>query len=137
MSCKPLISAATTNSTDVASGATIPLSSVIRRRGCELELLGNNIMVKDCGSNYYLATITVTFTAPVAGVVTVNLQQNGVNIPSATASTTITTASTEVRSLSFVIPIRTFCGQNVTNISAVNAGVSATFTNVSVSVEKL
>lgn len=137
MSCKSLIDVATTASSAVVANATLPLSTIVRRRGCNINLGGNSVAITDCGSNYYLVIVTATFTAPVAGIVTLNLQQNGVNVTGATASTTVTTENTEVRSLSFPAIIRTFNSQSIDNLSIVNAGVAATFSNIAMTVEKL
>lgn len=137
MSCKSNIYVATTTSSSVVADGVLPLATIVRRRGNDVNLSGNSIAITDCGSNYYLVTVTGTFTAPVAGTITLNLQQNGVNVTGATASTTITTATTEVRSLSYTAIVRTFNNQSIDSLSVVNAGVAATFSNIAVSVVKL
>lgn len=137
MSCKSLINVATTSSTAVVTGGPLPLATIVRRRGNDVNLSGNAVAITDTGSNYYLVTVTATFTAPVAGVVKLDLQQNGTNVTGATASTTITTASTEVRSLSFTAIVRTFNCCGIDSLSVVNTGVGATFTNIAMQVEKL
>lgn len=137
MSCKSLIDVATTTTTSVLANATLPLTTIVRRRGQDVNLSGNTVAITDCGSNYYLVSITATFTAPVAGIVTLNLQQNGVNVVGATASTTITTATTEVRSLSFSTIVRTFNNVGIDTLSILNAGVAVSFSNISMEVEKL
>lgn len=136
MSCKTLIDVATTTTTSVIAGATVPLATVTRRRGDDIALVGNSIALTDCGSNYYLVTVNATFTAPVAGIVTLALQQNGTTVVGATASTTITTATTEVRSLSFQKVIRTF-NNGIDSLALVNTGVAITLSNVDVAVIKL
>lgn len=137
MSCKSLINVATTSSTAVVTGGTLPLATIVRKRGNEINLSGNAVAITDTGSNYYLVTVTATFTAPVTGVVKLDLQQNGTNVTGATASTTITTASTEVRSLSFSAIVRTFNCCGIDSLAIVNSGVGATFTNIAMQVEKL
>lgn len=137
MSCKSNLYAATTSSTSVVAGAVLPLSTTVRRRGSDINLSGNSVAITDCGSNYYLVSVNATFTAPVAGVVTLSLQQNGTVVTGATASTTITTATTEVRSLSFTAIVRTFNNQGIDSLSVVNTGVAATFSNIAITVEKL
>lgn len=137
MSCKPKIYVATTTSTPVIAGGTLPLTTIVRRTGNTINLSGNSVAITDCGSNYYLVTVNATFTAPVAGVVTLNLQQNGSNVTGATASTTITTATTEVRSLSFQAIVRTFNTIGLDTLSIVNSGVAATFSNITMLVDKL
>lgn len=137
MSCKSLIYAATTASSAVIANGTLPLSTIIRRRGRDVNLSGNSIAITDTGSNYYLVTVNATFTAPVAGVISLALQQNGVSITGATASTTVTTATTEVRSLSFSAIVRTFNGGTIDSLTIVNNGLAATFSNIAITVEKL
>ena len=137
MACKSLIDVATTSSSAVVTNGTLPLATIVRRRGCDVNLSGNSVAITDCGSNYYLVIVTATFTAPVAGVVTLNLQQNGVNVTGATASDTITTATTEVRSISFPAIIRTFNSRGIDSLSIVNSGAGATFSNIAMTVNKL
>lgn len=136
MSCKSLIDVALTTSSEVLANGTVPLGAITRKRGCNLGLSGNAISIVDDYNNYYLVTVTATFTAPAAGVVTLNLQQNGNTVTGATASTTITTANTEVRSLSFSKYIKTFNGRGIDTLSFVNAGVAVTFSNIDVTVSK-
>ena len=132
MSCKSLIDVATTATSAVIANGTLPLATIVRRRGCDV-----NLSITDMGSNYYLVTVNATFTAPVAGTIALALQQNGVTVTGATASTTITTATTEVRSLSFQAIVRTFNNIGIDSLAVVNTGLAATFSNISVSVVKL
>lgn len=137
MSCKSLIDVATTASTSVVANGTLPLSMIVRRRGNDVNLSGNSVAITDCGSNYYRVSITATFTVPVAGIVALNLQQNGVNVTGGTASVTVATATTDVRSLSYSAIVRTFNNQGIDSLSILNAGVAATFSNIAMTVEKL
>lgn len=137
MACKSNIYVANTTSTAVTAGSTLPLGTIVRRRGFEINQSGNSVAINDCGSNYYLVLVNATFTAPVAGVISLDLQQNGVNVTGATASTTITTATTEVRSLSFTATVRTFSGNTLDSLTVVNSGLAATFSNIAITVEKL
>ena len=137
MSCRSNIYVATTASSAVVANGVLPLATIVRRRGNDVNLSGNSIAITDCGSNYYKVTVNATFTVPVAGIVTLALQQNGVNVTGATASTTVTTALTEVRSLSFTADVRTFNNQGIDSLTIVNSGVAATFSNIAITVEKL
>lgn len=137
MSCKSLIDVATTTSSAVVANGVLPLTTIVRRRGNDVNLSGNSVALTDCGSNYYFVNVTATFTAPVEGTVTLNLQQNGVNVTGATASTTITTATTEIRSLSFSAIVRTLNNVGIDSLTIVNAGVAATFSNIDMAVIKL
>ena len=135
MSYKSNIDVVTTASSSVVANGILPLTTINRRYGCSLNLSGNAILLNDPG--YYLVNITTTFTAPVAGVVAVTLNQNGSAVSGATASTTITTATTEVRSLSFSKIVRVTCGAVPSTLTFVNTGVDATFTNISANVVKI
>lgn len=138
MSCNSLIDVATTTSTSVLAGGVIPFATVVRRRGREVGQAGSAVTISDCGSNFYLVSVTATFTAPATGVVGLTLQQNGSSVVGGTASTTISTASTEVRSLSFTAIVRTFNSANIVDtITLVNSGVAITLSNVALSVVKL
>lgn len=137
MSCRSLIYVATTTPSAVLANGTLPLATIVRRRGRDVNLSGNSIAITDTGSNYYRVTVTATFTAPVAGTIALALQQNGVAVTGATASTTITTATTEVRSLSFTAIVRTFNGGTIDSLTVINSGLAATFSNIAVDVEKL
>jgi hypothetical protein len=138
MSCKPNIYVANTNSTSVVANGIVPLGSQpVRRRGCDINLSGNSIAIIDEGSNYYKVSVSATLTAPAAGNVILNLQRDGTNVTGATATTSIATATTEVRNLSFTAIVRTFDCCGITALTLVNAGVAATYTNVAVTVEKL
>ena len=135
--CIQLIDVTTTGSNAVATNGILPLSTITRRDGDCINLNGNSIILSDYGSNYYFVTVTVTFTAPEAGVVTLNLQQNGNNVVGATGSATVTTPTTEVRTISFSKIIRTFNCQGTTLLTVANTGVAATFSNIDVAAFKL
>lgn len=137
MPCKPNIYAGTTTSVTVPAGGTLPLTTIFRNRISGLALGNNSILISDCGSNYYEVEVNATFTVPVAGTVTLNLQQNGNNVPGATASVTVATATTEVNTLSFKAIIRTFNNRPVDILTIVNdaASVEATFSNITITVK--
>lgn len=141
----------TRNSTTQAltTGASVNLGEVYRKfcrkNSCGLkafEFNGSSISLQHSG--IYHITATMTFTAPVAGVVIFQLTENGVAIPSALASETITTATTEVASttIDFYVLVDTGCvlGNPTTlikNVGITNTGVASTLTNVVFNVEKV
>jgi non-ribosomal peptide synthetase component E (peptide arylation enzyme) len=137
MTCKSNIYVTTTTPSAVVANGTLPLSTIVRRRGNDVNLSGDAITVTDCGSNYYLVAVSATFTAPVAGVVTVTLQQNGAVVSGATASATVTTATTEVHTVNFTAIVRTFNNQSLDSLTLVNTGVAATYSNIAFTVTKL
>ena len=135
MSCKSNIFAVNTTSAAVVANGTLPLSTIVRRYGCSENLSGNSISLSESG--YYLVNISATFTAPTAGVVSIALQDDGVAVPGATASTTITTATTEVRTLNITAIVRVFCNSAPDALTIVNTGVAATFSNIAIDVVKI
>ena len=104
---------------------------------CNIERVGNSIAIYDRCSNGYKVTVNVTFTAPVVGTVTLLVQQNGSNVTGATASTTITTAATEVRNLSFSTIIKSTAGATNDIITLLTGGLAITTSNVEFDVERL
>lgn len=137
MACNSTIYTANTTSTSATAGATLPLGNIIRRRGRFIDSAGSSIIVSDAGSNYYLVTVNATFTAPAAGVISLKLQQNGTDVIGGFASTTITTPTTEVRSLSFTAIVRTFNNDAFDTLTLVNSGLAATYTNIGVTVTRM
>ena len=96
------------------------------------------------GQGIYKVTATVTGSGTAAGVLTVQLNENGTAIPGALASTTITTANTEVRTLTldYFVKVDEACNLGVWSVAAktltlTNTGVGATFTNVVFNIEKV
>lgn len=130
-----LIYLITTTAQSVLANGSIPLETIARRRGCTCEKNGDGITLTRPG--YYKITGSITFTAPAAGTVTVAARKNGTNIPGITASTTITTATTEVRTVNISGIIRVMCGEGEPTISLINSGVAITTSNVSLDVEYL
>lgn len=134
---------------DLVVGSVLNLGEVYRKyckkNSCgtkAFDFNGTSILLQHSG--IYHITATMTFTSPVAGVVTFQLTENGVAIQSALASETITTATTEVRSttIDFYVLVDSGCvlGTPITlikNIAIANTGVASTVTNVVFNVEKV
>jgi hypothetical protein len=136
-------------SQSVSSLGTIDLGSVYRRyckkNNCGVRTFDNTsttITLQQQG--IYHITATLVGAGTTAGVVTMQLLENGIAVPSAFSSETITTPDTELRT--FVIDdyvlVDDACllGTNSTlakTISLQNTGVASTFTSVVVNVEKV
>lgn len=136
MSCKAVLYEVNTSSTSVAATTgIIPLTNIVRRYGNSINQSGNSIILNDVG--YYQVNVQVTFSAPAAGVIGLTLQQDGTQVLGATGAETITTATTEVRSISFTAIVRVTCGNAPSTLTLVNSGLAATYTNVAISVEKV
>ena len=141
----------TRNSTtqSLVTGASVNLGEVYRKfcrkNTCGVkafEFNGTSISLQHNG--IYHVTANITFTAPVAGVVIFQLTENGVAIPSALTSETITTAVTEVKTttIDFYVLVDSGCvlGNPTTlikNIGITNTGVASTISNVVLNVEKV
>lgn len=103
---------------------------------------GTNVALQQKG--IYHITATLIASAPAAGVVTFQLFSNGIALPSALSSNSITTATTELRT--FVLDYYVLVDgtsnlgcpiTNIENLSIINTGVAATVSNVIFNVEKV
>ena len=133
--CNSLIMMTTTTASSVLANGNIPLTT--RQRGAGQTIRGGSNSVIFNRTGYYKVNATVTFTAPSAGNVSIKAQKNGVDIPAMTASTTITTATTEVRSLAISGIVKVCCCDLPATLTLVNNGVAITTSNVEIDVEYL
>lgn len=130
-----LIYLATPSTASVASNGVLPLTTIVRRRSSSIIQSNDSIVLGSPG--YYHVSVTLTFTAPTAGVVTEQLRQDNVPVTGATASKTVTTATTEVNSLSFDAIVRVPCCGSPVILTVVNTGVAITTSNIAITVEYL
>lgn len=119
----------------VLANGVIPLTTIARRRSRCIQNDSNSIILNAPG--YYKVTATVTFTAPVAGDISIEIQKNGVPVPGLVGSTTITTAETEIEQITLNGIVRVGCGEGAAALTLVNTGVAITTSNVSFDVEYL
>ncbi len=144
-----LIGTRNSTSQSVLTGGTINLGEVYRKY-CKKNSSGvkafdfNSTSISLQHSGIYHITANVTFTAPTAGVVVFQLTENGVALPSALASETITTAATEVKTttIDYYVIVDSACVLGcpttvIKNIGILNTGVGATISNVVVNVDKV
>lgn len=111
----------------------ISLGSVQRRFGSNLRMSGNAIEAN--GAGYYDITGSVTVSPTAAGVVTVAVFNNGVQIPGVTASSYVTTAENPV-ALPLVGTIRQMPCNGADNLTVVLVEGAGTVQNISLRVEK-
>ena len=130
-----LIMMTTTTSNSVLSNGIVPLTTITRRRGQNVNSGTNSVLLNRPG--YYKVNASVTFTAPVAGTISIKAQKNGFDLVGMTASTTITTATTEVRTLNISGIVRVFCNEDLITLTLVNSGLAITTSNVEIDVEYL
>lgn len=143
MSCKSAIYTAATspttlNLTVAQPTATLPLGTVVRRFGRNIQLSGNGILID--GEGYYDVDASVTLTPAAAGDYTVALYEDGVAVPGVTQTITAVAAA----AIAFNIPalVRLQCCNSSASLTLV---LSTTATlpadvvvnNVGVVVEKI
>lgn len=131
---RSLIQTVNPSSQNVALNGIISLGSVLRRFGCNCRLNGNAIEVE--GQGYYTIEGTVTITPTAAGNVTVVVQENGVPIPGATATGSVTTVGNSI-----TLPLSTTirqgcCCESADAITCVLTAGPGTVTNISLRAEK-
>lgn len=138
----------TTPQSVIALG-TIDLGNVYRRyckkNSCGVKAFdntSNSITLQQQG--IYHITATLVGTGTTAGDVTVQLLENGVAVPGAFSTETITTPTTEFRTfvIDAYILVDDACllGKNTTLAKAIslqNTGIASTFTSVFMNIEKV
>ena len=98
-----------TTETTVPVNSQIPLQ-VNKRAGGQRAFMFLNGSVITRVPGYYFVTATVTFTAAEAGDINIVVKNNGVNVPGISATETITTADTEVRTVTLQGMVKNCCG---------------------------
>lgn len=134
MYCNTAIFAITPTAASVLSGGIVPLAQPARRISPRLQLGSDSITIATPG--YYRVSGTVTLTVPVAGVVSLQLQKNGQNIPGIVSAESVTTATTQVVTIPIGGIIRVMCGETAV-ITLVNTGVAIDTSNVALSIERI
>jgi hypothetical protein len=130
-----LIMMTTPTSSSILASGIVPLTTISRRRGQVITSTTDNIVLNRPG--YYKVNASITFTGDEAGDAVITLQKNGVDVVGLNASTTITTADTEVRTLNISGVVRVGCCEGISNLSLLNTGIAITSSNVEIDVEYL
>lgn len=126
----------------VAADANIPLTTVSLLKGTSTELLGTStIQLNKCG--IYQVTVTGSVIGSAAGVVTVQLEQNGFAIPEAISTVTAADA-TSLNPIGFSTLIQVPNNNNIncpcsttTSINLRNTGIAATYSTIDVVVTRI
>ena len=130
------------NNIEVAAQAPIQLNNVSLLKGTSSLLQGvSTIQLNKCG--VYEVTISATATAGTAGVISIQLEKDGVLQPQAMVATTAADLTTQY-ALGFTTLVQV-THNNVpncvcstpTNIEFINTGVDATYNHVSVTVVRV
>ena len=133
---------------EVLTNGLIQLGNVYRRfckkiNGVRTFEFDNSDIVLQQNGMYHI-TVTAVASGTEAGTLAIQLYENGLPISGAFSNETITTADTELRTLTldYIVLVDSTCilGQNLTaakSISIVNTGIPATFTSIVVNIEKV
>lgn len=119
---------------------TFPINSILT--GCTVShAAGSTTFSLNKPGLYFVAFNAVgTISGATAGVITVQLQNNGIAVPGALSSDT-SASTTDVRNISFTKVIRvnpSCCAvNNQANLTFVNTGLGAIYTNANVVITKL
>lgn len=118
----------------VPDGGAVSLGTIVRRYGCNLGLSGNAILVDGIG--YYAIDASVVVTPDAVGNITATLFRNGVAIPGATATGSVSTVGNTV-TLNIPTEIReSCCGQGMASITCILTGQASSVSNVAIRVAK-
>lgn len=133
---------------EVATNGLLQLGNVYRRfcrkiNGVKtFEFDNTDVVLQQTG--IYHITVTAVASGDVAGTLAIQLYENGEAVSSAFSNETITTADTELRTLTldYYVLVDSTCvlGNTATlakAISVVNTGIAATYTSVVMNVEKV
>ena len=132
---KSALYAVNTTSQSVAVGGTIAVGQAVRRFGCNANVSGQGIAVRD---GYFDIAASVTLTPAAAGAVTITLLDNGVAVPGASSTITAAAADPITLTLIGIVKDRGGCGFPVgSNLTLQLTGQAATVSNVAVTVVKL
>ena len=131
---KSAIYTANTSAQAATTGTTLSLGSIIRRFGCALNLNGNGIILSKAG--YYDVNASITAAPTVVGTVTATLFKDGLAVPGATASASVSTAGNFVN-LSLTSLVKVPCDCSADTLTIVITGANATVSNVAMVVEKI
>jgi hypothetical protein len=139
MGRKSYVKTVNANPTSVLANSIIPIGATLTTgyNRCNIERVGDSVVIHDRCSNGYKITVNITLTAPVAGTVQISVQQNGTTVIGATASTTIATATTESKAVSFSTIIKSTGGSTNDVITLVTGPLAITTSNVEFDVEVL
>lgn len=130
---KNLIFITTTTEQPVLVNGIIPLTTIQRNYGCSFQTNSNSVILRNAG--YYKINASITLTGQTVGDATVQLQKNGVDVVGITSSTTITTATTETRTLNINGIVRVYCNEGFATLNIVNSGVAINVQNVALDIE--
>ena len=134
-----MISSYNVTTQNVATNGTLTFTTDRILTGCTATRDGSTFQLNKPGY-YYITFNAVGEATAAAGDIVVTLQNNGVAVPGATATFTVAAIATSVGlSLATIIKVSPSCCaiDNTANLTIVNTGVAATFTNANINITKL
>ena len=134
-----MISSYNTTSQAVATDGLLTFTTDRILTGCTATRNGQTFQLNKPGY-YYVTFNAVAAATTTVGELTVELYNNGVAVPGAEASYTTTTAGENANyAFSTIIRVLPSCPlvNNTANLTVVNTGVDATYTNVNINITKL
>ena len=133
MSCASALYTVNQSGQTVPVNGTIPFGDIIRRYGLYADLNGSGIVIG--GRGYYKVSLSATLTAQTAGLVTVTLQADGLDVVGMTATETATADGVVNLKIDGIVR-QTYCEQPVT-LTAKATGVPVLVNNVATTVVKI
>ena len=134
-----MISSYNTTSQAIVSNGLLNFTTDRILTGCTATRNGQTFQLNKPGY-YYVTFNAVAAATTTVGELTVELYNNGVAVPGAEASYTTTTAGENANyAFSTIIRVLPSCPlvNNIANLTVVNTGVDATYTNVNINITKL
>ena len=134
-----MISSYNTTSQAIVSNGLLNFTTDRILTGCTATRNGQTFQLNKPGY-YYVTFNAVAAATTTVGELTVELYNNGVAVPGAEASYTTTTAGENANyAFSTIIRVLPSCPlvNNTANLTVVNTGVDATYTNVNINITKL
>lgn len=116
----------------VATGTTVNFGNVVRRYGCNTNVIGGNGVIN--GSGYYIIHSSVNISGTAGGTATIQLYKDGAPIPGSLIR--FTTADGVLSAISLpTVAVRQKCCCEST-ITAVISGVASNIINATILIEK-
>ena len=134
-----MISSYNTTSQAIVSNGLLNFTTDRILTGCTATRNGQTFQLNKPGY-YYVTFNAVAAATTTVGELTVELYNNGVAVPGAEASYTTTTAGENANyAFSTIVRVLPSCPlvNNTANLTVVNTGVDATYTNVNINITKL
>lgn len=127
---------------DVAANGTVPFNNISLLKGCSSMIQGSGtIQLNKCG--IYQVTVNAAAEGTAASTASIQLRNNGVLMPAAFASSTVTAVDT-IYDLGFTTLVQVPQNNNPncicsvpTNIEVVNVGDDVTFDSITITVVRV